>query len=159
MKLKKYSILFLILCCSMSFANTQKQLKAFPSAKEGMVRYVIYLPEKSRAEEVNYKVELLVGKTVETDGVNKYRLGSSLKAVSLKGWGYTYYESTGSDMVISTRMAAASGTTPVKKDIFGRPLLIRYNSRLPIVVYVKKGLRVYYRIFEAPTKTTAASEG
>jgi len=159
MKAKKIIVPFLILCYSASFAQPQKQLKAFPPAKEGMVRYVIYLPEKSRAEEVNYKVELLVGKTVETDGVNKYRLGTTLKAVPLKGWGYTYYESTGSDMAISTRMAATPGTPPVKKEIFGRPLLIRYNSRLPIVVYVKKGLLVHYRIFEAPTKTTAASEG
>ena len=159
MKAKKITVLFLIFCCSIVFSDAQKQLKAFPPAKSGMVRYVIYLPEKSRAEEVNYKVELLVGKTVETDGVNKYRLGSTLKAVSLKGWGYTYYESTGSDMVISTRMAAAFGGTLVRKVVFGHPLLIRYNSRLPIVVYVKKGLCVYYRIFEAPRKTTAASEG
>jgi ecotin len=149
-----------IFFCSMSFAEqavVHPQLKAFPAARAGMVRYVIVLPEKSRAEEVNYKVELSIGKTVETDGANQYVLGMTVKAMPLKGWGYTYYEATGKDVVISTRMAPSLGTPKVKKLVFGRPLLIRYNSRLPVVVYVPEGTSVYYRIFEAPKEQTAAS--
>jgi len=34
-------------------------------------------------------------------------------------------------------------------------MLIPYNSRLPIVVYVPKGGEVRYRIFEAKTETKA----
>ena len=159
MKQLRYITGLFIFFCSMSFAEqaaVHPQLKAFPPAKAGMVRYVIVLPEKSRAEEVNYKVELSIGKIVETDGANQYALGSTLKPVSLKGWGYTYYEATGKNVTISTRMAPSPGTPKVKKLVFGRPLLIRYNSRLPVVVYVPEGTSVYYRIFEAPKERTAA---
>ena len=51
------------------------ELKAFPEAKEGMERFVIVLPHKERGEEDAFKVELIPGKTMPTDGVNLMRLG------------------------------------------------------------------------------------
>ena len=58
----------------------------------------------------------------------------------MKGWGYTYYEVTGRDVAMSTMMAAPPGTAQVEKFVSGTPLLIRYNSRLPVVVYAAEGL-------------------
>jgi ecotin len=41
----------------------------------------------------------------------------------------------------------------------GDPYLIRYNSRLPIVVYVPEGVEVHYRIWTAGAKVKAIKKG
>jgi len=43
--------------------------------------------------------------------------------------------------------------------IGGEPYLIRYNSRLPIVVYVPEGAEVRYRIWSADPNAQNAKEG
>ena len=135
------------------------ELKAFPDAKEGMERVVIVLPHKERGEKDTFKVELIPGKTMPTDGVNLMRLGLTIESRPLKGWGYTYYEVTGRDVAMSTMMAAPPGTRQVTKFVSGAPLLIRYNSRLPIVVYAPKGCEIRYRIWQAPETTEKAEKG
>ena len=156
--MKKFKIL--LLCSLMGagmtgFSEDHKELKAFPAAKAGMERSVITLPHKERSEEGDFKVELIPGKTMMTDGVNATRLGMSIKPQPLKGWGYTYYEVTGRDVAMSTMMAGPAGMK-VEQFVAGAPLIIRYNSRLPIVVYAPKGYEIKYRIWSAPqTKETA----
>lgn len=132
------------------------ELKAFPAAQDGMVRFVIVLPHKERGEEDNFKVELLAGKELMTDGVNLVRLGSEVEPRNLEGWGYTYYEVTGSGEVMSTLMAPPEGAPQVKRFVSGTPLLIRYNSRLPVVVYAPVGYEIRYRVWTAPPESTAA---
>ena len=66
-------------------AAEHEQLKAFPQAKEGMVRHVIVLPHKERGDDQNFKVELIAGKTLLTDGVNRMRLGYKIESRPLKG--------------------------------------------------------------------------
>jgi len=134
------------------------ELKAFPDANEGMERLVIVLPHKERGEEDGFKVELTPGKIMLTDGVNLMRLGSSITSRSLKGWGYTFYEVTGSDVAMSTMMAAPEGGQKIERFVSGTPLLIPYNSRLPIVVYVPKGYEVRYRIWSAGVTKKAERE-
>jgi ecotin len=73
-------------------AVTHPELKAFPQAKAGMERFVIVLPHKERGEEDAFRVELIAGKIMETDGVNLVRLGSSLQEKTLEGWAYPFYE-------------------------------------------------------------------
>jgi ecotin len=41
----------------------------------------------------------------------------------------------------------------------GEPYVIRYNSRLPIVVYVPEGVEVRYRIWSAGAETKAIDKG
>jgi ecotin len=41
----------------------------------------------------------------------------------------------------------------------GAPCLIRYNSRLPVVVYVPEGVEVRYRIWTAGTEAIAIEKG
>ena len=131
------------------------ELKAFPDAREGMERHVIVLPHKERGEEDGFRVELIAGKTMLTDGVNLMRLGSSITPTPLKGWGYTYYEVAGSDVAMSTMMAAPEGAQKVESFVQGTPLLIRYNSRLPIVIYAPEGYEIRYRVWSAGESSKA----
>jgi ecotin len=124
-------------------------LEAFPEPEEGMQRFVIALEHKERGEEDAFKVEIIAGKMMPTDGVNVYRLGSIIEPRNLKGWGYTYYEVTGSDLAVSTRMAPPENTPMVDRFVAGTPLLIRYNSRLPLVIYAPDGYGIRYRIWQA----------
>ena len=135
------------------------QLKVFPAAKEGMERFVIVLPHKERGEEDSFKVELIVGKEMLVDGINLVRLANTIETRPLEGWGYTYYEVTGSSEALSTMMAPPEGTPKVKKFVTASPLHIAYNSRLPIVVYAPKGYEVRYRIWKASQKTRKANKG
>jgi len=142
-------IVFLALFSVQACAAVHPELKAFPAAEQGMERFVVVLPDKTRAEEVNFKVELIPGKTMLTDGVNQVRHGSTIEARPLAGWGYTFYEVTGQDTTMSTMMAAPEGSEKVEQFVSGTSLLIHYNSRLPIVVYVAEGYEIKYRIWTA----------
>lgn len=153
-----FCLLSCVLCTKICVAGTGSPLDAFPQAKDGQVRYVIYLDEKDRGEEEMFKVELIPGKIATTDGVNSSRVGLSLEPVILKGWGYTYYEVRGKDLLLSTMMAVPEGTTPVVGFVAGKPLMIRYNSRLPIVIYSPSGVDVRYRFWTAGEMEKAPKE-
>lgn len=155
--------LLLIICLagfSVSvFGAEHPELKAFPPAKDGMERFVIVLPPKERGEEDDFQVEIIVGKEMLTDGVNRVRLGNTIEPRPLPRWGYTYYEVIGSSASMSTMMAPPPGAPMVKTFVTGTPLLVRYNSRLPIVVYVPTGYEVRYRIWLAPGTAEKAEKG
>jgi ecotin len=140
-------------------AEQRDALAAFPAAQQGMTRFVIRLPEKSRGDEDALQVELIAGRETLTDGVNLLRLASAIDAQLLPGWGYTYYAVSGSSEIISTRMAPPPNAPQVKQFVSGAPLHIRYNSRLPIVVYAPQGYQVRYRIWSAAATTAVADEG
>src|SRR5262245_54876732 len=64
-------------------------LKAFPPAEKGMDRFVLRLP--THDDESLMKVELLVGKTIQTDARNRYFFVGKIEKETIKGWGYTRY--------------------------------------------------------------------
>lgn len=156
---KQLLTLSIVLVNSTAFAAEQAPLKAFPPANEGIQRFVITLPHKERGEEEAFKVELIAGRVMLTDGVNQVRLGTNIEPKPLKGWGYTYYEVSGSDIGISTLMAPPEGAPKVNTFVTGSAMLIRYNSRLPIVVYAPDGYDIRYRIFQAPEEYQSAQKG
>jgi ecotin len=141
-----------------AFGDEHPELQAFAPAQEGMERFAIVLPHKERGEEDGFKVELIVGKEMLTDGVNRVRLGNAIEPRTLEGWGYTYYEVTGPSETISTLMAPPEGAPKVKAFVTAAPLHVRYNSRLPIVVYAPSGFEVRYRIWSASETTHKAEE-
>ncbi len=145
----------LILLATTSLAVAVEPLDAFPAPEDGMTRFVITLPHKERGEEANFRVEIVVGKELLTDGVNQLQLGNVIEPRTLKGWGYTYYEVTGSSTVLSTLMAAPEGVEKVKQFVTAPSIQVRYNSRLPIVVYVPDGLEVRYRLWQASEEKSA----
>lgn len=123
--------------------------KAYPAAKEGMKRMVLRLPHKTRAEQGAYRVEIVVGKQLMTDGVNRYGLPANIEKKVAQGWGFDYYVVEKLGKVRSTLMGVLGNVKPVKKFVSGSPMMLRYNSRLPVVVYVPKEAEVQYRIFKA----------
>ena len=149
----------LLLFGGAAFGDEHPELQAFPPAQEGMERFVIVLPHKERGEEDDFKVELIVGKEMLTDGVNLVRLGNAIEPRTLEGWGYTYYVVTGSSATLSTLMAPPEGAPKVQAFVKAAPLQVRYNSRLPIVVYTPRGYEVRYRIWNASQTTHTAERG
>ncbi len=156
---KQLLILSMVCMNTTAFSADHTPLKAFPAASNGMQRFVLNLPHKERIEEDAFKVELIAGKEMLTDGVNQVRLGTNIQAQPLKGWGYTYYEVSASDIGMSTMMAPPEGAPQVTQFVTGSPILIRYNSRLPIVVYAPDGYEVHYRVWQAPENFKPAREG
>lgn len=134
-------------------------MKAFPPAEEGMTRYVIDLPKQK--DEDAFKVELMIGKTVRTDAVNRYFFGGTLEIETIQGWGYNRYILRDLGPMAGTLMAADPNAKQVERFVTlrGEPQLMRYNSKLPMVVYVPQGTEVRYRYWRAEAKAKRAEEG
>ena len=121
--------------------------KAYPAAAAGMKRIVIHLD--AQADEYAWKIELSVGKVMETDGVNHIGGGAKIAEKTVDGWGYTYFEATQAAMM-STLIGVPPGTPKVTRFVtMAGTGPVRYNSRLPLVVYVPEGLEVRYRLWKA----------
>lgn len=134
-------------------------MKAFPAAEEGMSRHVLQLPKQF--DEAVFKVELIIGKVVEIDKENKYFFGGKIEEETIKGWGFPRYTVSKIGPIAGTLMAIDPNTPKVARFIaLGRePFLIRYNSRLPIVVYVPEEAEVRYRIWRADAKVKKMKKG
>jgi ecotin len=133
--------------------------KAYPAAEKGMKRIVIHLD--AQKDEYSWKVELIVGKTVETDGVNRVALMGNIEEHTVQGWGYNFYKAQiKSDGMISTRIGVDPNMPKVKQFVTLMPHgPVRYNSRLPIVVYIPEGYEVRYRFWKAEETTRTGEEG
>lgn len=130
-------------------------LKHFATNIDGLTRHVILLPHKEREMDHDYRVELIVGQTIQTDGVNKYRLMGQIDEQTLNGIGYQYYLVSKIQGALSTKIGVPAGQKPVNEFVEIPRRLVPYNSRLPIVIYAPADADVKYRIFEAgPTMPT-----
>ncbi|KWE40991.1 serine protease inhibitor ecotin [Burkholderia territorii] len=124
-----------------------ESIKMFPQPTAGQQRAVIALPALENEDDA--RVELMIGKTLQTD-CNQQWFGGELTAEDVKGWGYTYYRLTDVKGPASTLMACP-GQAPQQRfvQVRGDGQLLRYNSRLPLVVYVPDGFDVRYRVWHA----------
>jgi ecotin len=152
------AVLLVIAQTNICFANesdatVHPELRAYQAPEVGMERFVIALPEKSRAEEGNYKVEIIPGKLMETDGVNYNFVNYQLETRVVQGWGYTYYQISGAGEQGSTLIGVDPNAPKKTEFVAGQSLLVNYNSRLPLVVYGPTGSVVRYKIWQ--TSVTA----
>ncbi|MBH8611974.1 serine protease inhibitor ecotin [Pseudomonas mohnii] len=133
-----------------------EEVAPFPKPESGFARQVIHLAPQAREDD--YQVEILAGKTLNVD-CNRQRLGGILEEKNLEGWGYPFYRLEKVIGPMSTLMACPDGKShqdfvPVVGDGF----MLRYNSKLPIVLYVPRDVEVRYRIWSASSKVDKAVE-
>lgn len=131
-----------------SVGADDKKMKPYPAAESGYQRHVIEL--QPQANENQLKIELLPGKVLLVD-CNRIGLGGQLTEKVAMGWGYTYYVLEKVSPPISTKMACPPDV-PSRQEfvpVRGMNNLYRYNSKLPVVVYVPEGYEVRYRIWQA----------
>lgn len=141
--------------CSVASAAKLEDVAPYPQAEKGFSRQVIHLPKQKNEDD--YKVQVIAGKTLQVD-CNKQRLGGKLEEQTLQGWGYPMYRLSKVSGPMSTLMACPQGKShPEFVPVVGEGFMLRYNSKLPIVVYVPKDIEVRYRIWSASKQTRQAS--
>ena len=157
--IKVYPIAALLFLAAVLSLYAGDNMMAFPPAKEGMVRYVLQLPKQD--DESAFKVELIVGKTVLVDEKNRYFFGGKIEKETIEGWGFPRYNVSKLGPMAGTRMAIDPNAPKVNRFVTlgGEPFLIRYNSRLPIVVYAPEGVEVRYRIWSAGPERKVIEKG
>ena len=160
-KITTFAISLLAVACVSSSALAAEQplekIAPYPKAEKGMKRQVIQLPEQQ--DESAFKVELMIGQTLEVD-CNRHRLGGQLESKTLEGWGYDYYVFDKVTSPVSTMMACPDGKKEKKFVMagLGDAGMLRYNSKLPIVVYTPANIDVKYRIWRADETIGVAVE-
>ena len=157
--MKRWLIAASLLLAATQTIQAGDSLQAFPAAAAGMTRHVLTLP--AQVDESTRRVELIVGKTVQTDAGNRYFFGGRIESQNIPGWGFTGYVVADLGPLASTLMAIDPATPKVESFITlgGEPYLIRYNSKLPVVVYVPDGAEVQYRIWAAQEPPLPIDEG
>lgn len=139
-----FPILLIAACAA---AMPEQDLEPWPSAEAGETRYVIRLPALD--DESGRRVELRIGKDLEID-CNRHWFAGQLERAVVAGWGYPMYRLVEAAGPASTMMACPEEqkrmafVTVNLEDPF-----VRYNSKLPIVVYVPEGFTVRYRVWSA----------
>lgn len=123
-------------------------MKPYPGAEAGQQRLVFTVPAEQN--EADHMVEIQVGKTQLID-CNTTWFGGAMEERIAEGWGYPYYVLAQVGGPASTMMACPPDAE--KREAFvavrGEGFLKRYNSKLPMVVYVPEGFEVRYRIWSA----------
>ena len=152
----KRSILLLLLAIT---AVRSDELKPYPAPEAGMTRHVLKL--EPRDNEQDAKVEIIIGKTVKTDGVNRHFFGGRVEERTIEGWGYSYHILPKLGPMAGTLIGVPPGREPVETfvRVGGEPYLVRYNSKLPVVVYVPEGCEVRSRIWSAPAEAAPVPQG
>lgn len=140
---------------SVATASTTETLKPFPAAETNETRYVIELPQL--ADEDSVKVQLIAGKTIEVD-CNTHRFGGEISEENLEGWGYNFYKVSELTGPMSTLMGCGEDSKHDEFVTMSHSPLIRYNSKLPIVIYAPKDVTVKYKIWQADVLELEATE-
>lgn len=144
------------IACAATPGQKLADVAPYPAAQEGYQRHVIWLPQQ--ADEELYKLEIVPGQMLQTD-CNTRAMAGTLKEHTLEGWGYTYYELSDVRGPMSTMMACPDNSTveafvPVR----GEGTFLRYNSKLPVVVYAPATIEVRYRFWAADTVLKVAGQ-
>lgn len=150
---------FILAAAASAQSEAERNLKAFPPPEVGMTRHVLMLPPHN--DEDSLRVELQIGKLVSTDPVNHYFFGGSLEAVRIEGWGFTRYVLEELGPMGGTLIGIDPDAPEVERFITlgGEIQLLRYNSRLPLVVYAPEGVEVRHRVWRADAEMKPVPEG
>ncbi|NBA96287.1 serine protease inhibitor ecotin [Pseudomonas sp. R5(2019)] len=149
------TLLLPLLMGANAHAAGPKDIAPYPAPEAGFTRQIIHLPHQT--DESAHKIEILAGKQLEVD-CNRQRLGGTLEEKTLEGWGYPYYRLADVKGPASTLMACPDNKkTKAFVPVVGDGFLLRYNSKLPVVVYVPEGVEVRYRVWSASERVGKAT--
>jgi ecotin len=165
---KAYIALYFIVLAGLlggipTVVSAADDLKPFPATEAGYRRIAIRLPVVDAPDE--RRVELIFGKMMEVD-CNRHILSGQLARKVAQGWGYDYFVLSNIRGPASTMMACPPDeqrtATFVHVSLDQNDTQngwLRYNSKLPIVIFVPDGIEVRYRIWTTGKQTaTALSE-
>ncbi|MBB1645505.1 MULTISPECIES: ecotin family protein [unclassified Sphingobacterium] len=163
MKKNVFRVMMLLMIALVSSTTISKaqmvidkiDLGIFPSPEKGYKKMVIEVPYSE--SDKNKKIEFSVGKWMEVDGCNTFNLSGTLEKKDLQGWGYDYYVFKTNGNVASTMMACPNKE---KRNLFvsAQPETVRYNGRMPIVIYVPEAYDVQFKIYTTDGDTYRAAE-
>ncbi len=137
----------LVTMISFSQATMYEPADKYPAAEKGMVKHIIYLPKNADNSDHSKKIEIFVGKYMETDKCNTYRLLGDFqtKEVTQRNW-LSYYVFEGNGNAMSTLMACPDNTKQMTF-VKSQKILLDYSGNLPYVVYAPEGMEVRYQIY------------
>jgi ecotin len=127
-------------------------LQAFPQPAPGQARLVIRLAREQ--DEDGLRVGLVVGRTMLVD-CNRQIFPAHIEERTAEGWGYTYYVVTSVGQPANTQMACPDQARTRQFVRAADEPLVRYNSRVPLVVFAPRDVEVRYRIWRAGAETVA----
>lgn len=145
----RHLLFFLSALLLSPIARAADDLQAFHAAPPGMVRHVIRLAEHPEPDDL--RVEIIAGREIDAD-CNVRQFGATLSEDSVPGWGYPYYRISPLSGPLSTRMACPPGEVAQRRFVpaqLGPAAMLRYNPRVPIVIYAPAEVGVKYRIWQA----------
>ena len=126
-------------------SDAAKLLKSYPASMDDYDRYVIYLPQHDNEETI--RLELIPGITKEVD-CNTHWLTGDFETKEIEGMGYDYIIFNSDGNTASTRMACPDNEL-TEKFVAAQGHFGRYNSKLPVVVFVPKGIELNYKTWSA----------
>ena len=125
--------------------SAAQELKAFPATLKGHQRHVIELP--ALPDEADRQIELIGTKAMTVD-CNTRGMDGRFESRDVQGWGYNYWVLQSRGQVMGTMMACPPGSQrPGVAQTQGT--LLRYNSKLPVVVFVPEGMGLRWRVWQA----------
>ena len=119
-------------------------LGVFPASMPGHRRHVVKLPPLEN--EHLHRVELLGGKTLKVD-CNRQSMDGHFSPREVPGRNYPYWVFSSKGQVMSTRMGCPPGSDG-QQFVSAETLLVPYNSRTPLVVFVPEGFEFRSRPFD-----------
>lgn len=157
MKILSFLVAFISLSISVMGQEViiKQNLSKFPKPEVGYKKLIIEVPHS--AKDAQKRIEFSVGKWMEVDGCNFFTLQGTLENKELQGWGYNYYEFKTEGQVTST-MIGCPDVAKRRLFVTAAPEMVRYNGKMPIVIYVPEGYDVQFRIYKAEDETYVAAE-
>ncbi|MCD5390120.1 MAG: ecotin family protein [Candidatus Pacebacteria bacterium] len=98
-------------------------------------------------EIADYKLEIFA----EKSGIincNTHGFSGEFEKMNLKGWGYSYYNFESNGMMPKTLMVCPPNSER-EGVLKSKSELVRYNSKLPLVVYSAPEYDIKYRVWSA----------
>lgn len=129
-------------------------LNVYPKAPEGMKQHIFTLEKKEKEED--YQLELRFGKDKMLDCNQHSFLSGELKEMTAEGWQYPYYSFSGKDEMRQTLMLCPETEKSLKRVYY--PVMnsmFPYNSKLPLVVYAPKDVKIEVHIWKRIEKISS----